>query len=374
MDRKAEIATKVERVVEMLAEENLGGVLLNSQHNFSWLTAGGTNGVDISNQAGVASLLVRNDGKCFVLANPIEMPRLLAEEISVDDFEPVEFAWEEEKAQPTLHADLALALLKDGVALGTDLHMSEKFRTVEGAIARCRYQLTAPEIERYRLLGRDAGIAIGDLVRTLAPGQTEQEVARLALDALAARGALSVVTLVAADERLRNFRHPIPTGRRWEKVLMVVVCARRNGLIASLTRIVCAGAVPDELKRRTLATARINAQILSATRVETTGAELYRLAARAYLEEGFAGQEHLHHQGGACGYRTRDWVAHPLSEERVQVNQAFAWNPSISGTKVEETCIAFADGIEAITSTSDWPQISVQVHGREYLSPGVLSI
>jgi Xaa-Pro aminopeptidase len=361
-------------VLAMLNEENLGGVLLNSQHNFSWLTAGGTNGVDLSSQAGVASLLVRNDGKCFLLANRIEMPRMLAEEISVEDFEPVEFAWEDEQAQPSFLADRALALLKDGAALGTDLPLSANFRTVEGALARCRYQLTEAEIERYRLLGRDAGIAIGNLVRTLAPGQTEQEVARLAIDALAARGAHSVVTLVAADERLRNFRHPVPTKSKWGKVLMVVVCARRDGLIASLTRIVCNGTVPDELKRRTLAAARVNAELLSATRPQATGADLYEIAARAYLEAGFEGEEQLHHQGGACGYRPRDWVAHPSCTEKVQVNQAFAWNPSITGTKVEETCIAFANGMEAITSTPDWPQISVQVNGREYLSPDVLSI
>ena len=76
-------------------------------------------------------------------------------------------------------------------------------------------------------------------------------------------------------------------------------------------------------------------------------------------------------QGGAAGYRTRDWVAHPACTERVQVNQAFAWNPSVTGTKVEETCIALADGVEVLTSTSDWPQIPVQVEGREYLSPDI---
>jgi antitoxin VapB len=374
MDRRSETAVKIERVLAMLNEENLGGVLLNSQHNFSWLTAGGTNGVDLSSQAGVASLLVRNDGKCFLLANRIEMPRMLAEEIPVDDFEPIEFVWEEEQAQPSFLADRALALLNDGAALGTDLPLSANFRTVEGALARCRYQLTEAEIERYRLLGSDAGIAIGNLVRTLTPGQTEQEVARLAIAALAARGAHSVVTLVAADERLQNFRHPVPTKSKWGKVVMVVVCARRDGLIASLTRIVCVGTVPDELKRRTLAAARVNAELLSGTRPQATGAELYRLAARAYMEAGYEGEEQLHHQGGACGYCPRDWVAHPSCAEKVQVNQAFAWNPSITGTKVEETCIAFADGVEAITSIPDWPQISVQVNGREYLSPGVLSI
>jgi Xaa-Pro aminopeptidase len=358
----------------MLIEENLGGVLLNSQHNFSWLTAGSTNGIDTSREPGAGALLVRKDGQRFVLANRIEMPRLLAEEISAEDFEPVEFGWEEEKASPTFLANRALALLETDTLLGSDLPSGVKVRTVEDALAQCRYRLTASEVERFRELGRDAGEAIGQLVRTLAPGVTEREVARQAADALASRGARAVVALVAADERLQKFRHPVPTERRWERVLMVVVCARRKGLIASLTRIVCAGPVPDELKRRTLSAAKVNARLFSATRPGATGAELYELAARAYLEEGFAGEERLHHQGGACGYRTRDWVAHPAGKERVQAFQAFAWNPSITGTKVEETCIAFEDGIEVITASPGWPSISVAVAGQQYVLPDVLPL
>ena len=149
---------------------------------------------------------------------------------------------------------------------------------------------------------------------------------------------------------------------------------RRAGLIASLTRIVCAGCVPEELRRRTHAAARVNARLLAATRPGATGAELYGTAARAYAEEGFAGEEHLHHQGGACGYRTRDWVAHPLSAEAVQPRQAFAWNPSITGTKVEETCLALADEVEVITTSPDWPSLQVEVKGRHYCLPDVLPV
>jgi Xaa-Pro dipeptidase len=155
---------------------------------------------------------------------------------------------------------------------------------------------------------------------------------------------------------------------------MIVVCAQRGGMIASFTRLVCSGRVPDELERRTLAVAHVNAKLLSATRPTTSGAELYRLAAATYAEEGYPDEERLHHQGGATGYRTRDWLAHPASLEHVQLDQAFAWNPSITGTKVEETCVALDDGVEVLTATPDWPQIPVSVGGREYLSPNVLSI
>lgn len=367
----SELQEKTGRLVKMLAAENLGGVLINSQTNFSWLT-GANNGIDQSRENGAASLLVRNDGKRFVLASRIEMPRILTEEISAEDFEPIEFGWEEEKGAPDFLIKKASGLLENGETLGADLPLGAK--VVEGAIARCRYQLTETEIERYRRLGKDAGTIIGDLAKSLEPGQTELEIARLAAAALAQKNIRPVVTLAAADERLQKFRHPVPTDKKWEKAVMIVVCARREGLIASLSRIVCAGKVPEELKQKTLACACISARLLSATKPGTTGAELYKIAADTYEAAGFAGEINLHHQGGATGYRTRDWVAHPSSNEVVRTNQAFAWNPSISGTKIEETCIVFGDQNEVVTTSPDWAQIAVEVNGRAYYSPDVLSI
>jgi antitoxin VapB len=374
MDRRAEIEEKTARLTRWLAEEKLGGVLISAQHNFSWLTAGATSGIDMSREAGAGALLVRADGRRYLLASRIEMARLLAEEVSAEEFEPVEFSREEESAAPALVAGLAAGLLDGGGALASDLPAGAAARLVEGSLARCRYQLAGSEIERYRALGRDAGDAIGGLMRAVRPGETEREVARRAEDALAARGARSVVTLVAADERLQKFRHPVPTLRAWERVLMVVVCARRGGLIASLTRIVCAGALTEELRRRTHACARVCARLLAATRPGATGAELYAVAARAYAAEGFEGEEHLHHQGGAAGYRTRDWVAHPACAEVVREKQAFAWNPSITGTKVEETCIVSGGGVEVITASPDWPTVEVEEQGLRYDLPDVLQL
>ena len=358
----------------MLAENNLGGVLISSQPNFSWLTAGGSNGIDLSREAGAGALLVRNDGKRFVLANRIEMQRLLDEELAGEEFEPIEFPWEQEKASPTFLATCALSLLSKGALLGSDIDIGAASSPVDGAISRCRFQLTAAEIERFRLLASEAAQTVGSLAKELVPGETEQEVARRVADALAVHNLRAVVNLVAADERIQKYRHPLPTDRRWQKVLMIVVCARRGGMIASFTRIVCHGAIPEELRRRTLAAARVNAQLLAATRPYATGADLFQLAANAYADEGFTGEERLHHQGGASGYRTRDWVAHPACTEQVQLNQLFAWNPSVTGTKVEETCITTAEGVEVLTTTPDWPQIPVSIEGREYFSPDVLSL
>nr|MDQ3919948.1 hypothetical protein [Acidobacteriota bacterium] len=243
MDKRAEIEEKTGRLAGMLAAEGLGGVLLGSQPNFAWLTAGGTNGIDQSREQGACALLVRADGRRFVLASRIEMARILEEELAGTDFEPVEFGWEEEKASPTFLADRAASLLPGGAALGTDLPSGPAAKVVEGAVARCRYRLTPAELERFGEVGRDAGAALGEVARSLEPGLKESEVARRMGDALAARGLRPVVTLVAADERVAKFRHPVPTEKVWERVVMLVTCARRGGLIASLSRVVWAGEV-----------------------------------------------------------------------------------------------------------------------------------
>ncbi|HEX8721547.1 MAG TPA: M24 family metallopeptidase [Pyrinomonadaceae bacterium] len=374
MDKRAEIEEKTGRLARLLAAEGLGGVLLGSQPNFAWLTAGGTNGVDQSREQGACALLVRADGRRFVLASRIEMARILEEELAGTDFEPVEFGWEEEKASPTFLADRAASLLRAGGALGADLPFGPGAKVIEGVVARCRYRLTEPELERFGRVGRDAGEAVGEVARSLEPGLKESEVARRMGDALAARGLRPVVTLVAADERIGKFRHPVPTEKAWARAVLLVTCARRGGLVASLSRVVCAGEVPSELRRRTVAAARVHARLLAATRPGALGSELYGVAAGAYAAEGFAGEERLHHQGGACGYRTRDWVAHPASGEVVEPRQAFAWNPTVTGSKVEETCVVTDGGVKVITTTPVWPQIETHVEGRVYVSPDVLPL
>lgn len=373
MDRREETDLKTERLVRMLAEKRLGGVLLGARHNFSWLTCGGVNGIDQGREAGVGALFIRSDGRRFVLANNIEMPRLLAEEIDGSDYDPIEFPWTDEK-KPGFLVNVARSLLDDGGVVGSDLPIGGDSQWVDSEVDRLRYSLTAGEKARYISLGRDAGRAIEAVVRGLEPGLSELDVARLAVDALAARGCASVVTLVAADDRISRFRHPVPNTHCWQKVVMVVVCARRGGLIASLTRIVCAGPLPPNLMRKTEAAARANAELFAATKPGAAGRDLFAVAAGSYEKSGFAGEERLHHQGGATGYRTRDWVAHPLSDERVQIDQAFAWNPSITGAKVEETCLVTERGVEVVTGTPTWPKVSIEARGREYELPGVLEL
>lgn len=370
----SEIQEKTQRLCEMLKGENLAGVLLNAQHNFAWLTAGGSNGIDQSRENGASFLFVRSDGKRFVIANNIEIRRLLAEEVMDADFEPVELPWQEEKASGDAVLSAAISRLTNIGEIASDLHIGHTIRPVEGLIAQCRYQLTAGEIERYRKLGKDAGDALGELASILLPGETEIEIAHKVRNKFSEFNITSVVTLIGSDERIERYRHPVPTNNVWKKTLLIAVCARRGGLIASLSRVICVSDIPAELQRRTNAVSMVNAKLQAATLPGSKASDLYQMAASSYAKLGFADEINKHHQGGACGYRTRDWVAHPANNESVKPDQAFAWNPSITGTKAEATGIVLEGRFETITTTTGFPQIVTTIDGDDYLAPGILSL
>lgn len=371
---KSELQIKTERLSEMLSAENLGGVLLNAQHNFAWLTGGKSNGINLSTENGACFLFIRRDGKKYVLANNIEMPRLLREEISDKDFEPVQFSWEDEKSSGDFIISKAKSLSDQPNEIASDLLLNPNLRPIENLISRCRFELTEAETERYRKLGKDAGKAVSEVFGIINPGETEIEIAGKTKTALSKYNINSVVTLVGADLRIAGYRHPVPTENVWDKVLLIAVCAKRDGLIANLSRIACLGKIPDDLQKKTEAAARIYGKLLEKTETGVSGAELYETAKKAYAENGYADEIYRHHQGGACGYKTRDWVAHTKSAEIVHKIQAFAWNPTITGSKVEETFIIHNNKFENLTSSVDFPSITIEVNDQAIFLPAILVV
>jgi len=354
-DHTIEHAEKLDRVARVAHAAGTGGVLLAAHHNIAWLTSGRHNRIDNSREAGTVRLLVTADGRRFVLANAIEMPRVLGEVLAGLDYEPIEYAWTDD--QDPAHAVRTAQALVNGGTLAGDWPLPDT-KGIEPLLMRARARLTDGEIARYRRLGRDAGLALGHVCQMLTPGDVEVDIARSIVDTAAGVRARAVVTLVGSDERLRQYRHPVPTAAAWKHVVMVALCAERDGLVVSLSRVVAADASPD-LEARTHATATVFGRVLAATRPGARGSDLYNTFVAAYADAGFPGEELKHHQGGAIGYRSREWVAHPRSQEIVEARQAFAWNPTITGTKIEDTALVAGGSLEIITTTPDWPMIDI---------------
>src|SRR5262249_53372200 len=152
--------------------------------------------------------------------------------------------------------------------------------------------------------------------------------------------------------RIAMFRHPIPTSRRIEKLVMGVICAQRAGLIVALTRLMHFGPIPPELRRKHDAVCRVDQALHAATRPGVRWCDALSEGIRIYRETGFEDEWKKHHQGGPMGYEPRDFKVTPQETRKVVENQAVGWNPSITGTKTEDTILTTG---EVLTPARDWP-------------------
>jgi len=359
----AELDAKHEKLVEWLRGQKLAGVLIRRNENVAWLTGGAVElRVLTPCETGVASLLVTAAGKRYYFTTENEAPRLHDEEFGALDFEPVLFPW---WADDTNAAAAKLA----GGALGSD---TPGAGLTPVNLFPLRAALSETEIARYRWLGAETAAATVEALNQVEPGMSEYDLEAITAGGLLHRGILPSVYLYAVDDRILKYKHAVARGARLKQYAMLNLCSRKWGLAISITRFVHFGALPAELGKRFVASAQVNAALLNATRVGATSAQLFAVAQAAYAAQGFSGEERFHHQGGPTGYGEREWVATPKGTEVVVNNQAFAWNPSIRGGKVEDTVLLRNGVIENLTPTPDLPVIEPWVKGGEYVAAGVL--
>jgi Xaa-Pro dipeptidase len=358
-----ELDRKHEQVVEWLNCQKLSGVLIRRNENVAWLTGGAVElRVLTPCETGVASLLVTAAGKRYYFTTENEAPRLHDEEFSALDFEPVFFPWWADETVST-------AVKLSNGPVGSDTRIAGR-RPV--SLAPLREALSETEIARYRWLGAETAAATVEALYQVEPGLSEYDLEAITASGLLRRGILPSVYLFAVDDRILKYKHAVARGNRLKQFAMLNLCSRKWGLAISITRFVHFGALPADLGERFQAAAQVNAALLNATRVGATSAELFRVAQAAYAAEGFPGEERCHHQGGPTGYGEREWIATPQGTEVVVNNQAFAWNPSIRGGKIEDTVLLRDWVIENLTPTPELPSIAASVEGSTYTAAGVL--
>jgi len=360
-----ETATKLARVRAWLKQHKLDGVVFASRANFAWLSGGGDSHIVSQTELGFGALVV-TARQALVVANEIEIGRLTAEE-PLTAFTAKSFPWIQPMSQ-------ALAkLLPKGKYVGDDPSLGLPGLPSD-FVDSLRGVLCEQEIRRYKALGRDCSLVIETVCRALAVGDSEQQAEADLARHLLARGIQPYVLLVAFDERIRKHRHPSPTAKKLRKHAMLVVCGQRHGLIANITRFIHFGAIPADLRQRHEAVCRVEAAFWEATVPGAAWGDAFAAGQKQYKKEGFAKEWELHHQGGPTGYAGRDIVVTPGETRKVLDGQAVAWNPSITGTKTEDTFVVQGAERVMITAPSDhWPTITVTTPGKvQLVRPDIL--
>lgn len=362
-ERTTEIESKIDRLRLLMEDCNIDGILLRQQKNFSWITAGAVNPVIVNHDPGFASVLVTRNGR-YVVTQNVEGPRLEAEELEGLGFEMVTQSWWEEDLPG------AVAGLTSGAAAAD--YPTEGFALVDEAVGALRPDLTPGERDRYRALGAEVGRAMTDTARAITPGMTEHEITGAMGGALVARGIRPVLYLVAVDERISLYRHAVPTDRKLKRFAVMSVCAERHGLIAAATRLVSFGPVPEETAKKYEALCGVNTAFVSGCRPGEDILQAFEAGCRAYDEAGFPGEWKKHYQGGLIGYAEREVLGAPGVTFPIRAGQAQAWNPTITGTKMEDTFLIGAEGFENITLDEEWPTREVAANGTTLRLPEIL--
>jgi Xaa-Pro dipeptidase len=294
-----EIKEKEKRVRGFLRLKGLRALLLKRQANFSWMTGGGLNLVGIATEVGATSLLITEDSK-YVISNNIEAPRMIEEEaMESQGFIVKTFPW---------HEDQEVSVIKELIGegpLGSDVPFPNATALTE-EISRLRYSLTPEELERYRWLGEKSSLALEKTVMETKPGEKESEVVGRLCEELWKDRIDPITLMSAADDRIARFRHPIPTEKKIDKLLMVSVNARKWGLIVSLTRFVHFGKAPEALKNKYEANVFIDCTFMAHTRPGISAKEVLQKGIEAYRKRGYPEEWTFHHQGGSIGYTGRD--------------------------------------------------------------------
>jgi antitoxin VapB len=370
-DLESEIQAKLERVHHFLEEHKLRGVLLTQGCNIDWITGGlADSHVVLANGLGAVSLFITDDGGRYVLGDRSEVARVVNEDLPGLGFQARSYYWYEDKTIPDRKLQ-TLGEIARGREIGTDVPYAN-LRLIDSQFAPLRYQLTEPEITKYRWLGHNSAEAVIEVCKALQPGMTERQIEAMASCALMRRGIFPTVLLIGVDDRVFNYFHHLPTDSPLSKYAIVNVCARKWGLIVSVARFVHFGPVPADLVARQKATEQVSAEYEAHTIPGVKAGEMLEMAKKWFAENGFPGHWQDHHQGGAIGYEEREWIAVPGSKEVIHDHQAFAWNPIVEGTLSFDTIIAYKNHIENITATKDWPANSVKINGKLYQMPGIL--
>ncbi len=363
MTKLEEFDAKIAKVRRFLNRGGYTGVLFGAQHNFSWLSCGGDDQIIHGAEMGFVNILVTMDD-VYLIANNIEMPRIRVEETAGIHFKTVEYIW-----TGSMDEDI-----RDVVGSG---RLAADF-AYPGAVnesanlALLRVPLLENEVERYRELGSLCAAAMDETMFSLKPGLDEFEIQSVIGGRLLAKGIVPVVLLVGTDERVFNFRHPMPTSKKLERYCMVVICAQKWGLILNMTRLAHFGQPEQEIRKKFDSLYRVEMAYITATVPGNSMKDIFAAGKKVYADEGCSGEELKHFQGGTCGYLTREQGLTPDGEYTIQDGEIFAHNPTIKGTKLEDSILVRGKSFEVLSMSDNWPAREIEYNGVVLKRPELL--
>jgi antitoxin VapB len=327
---------------------------LRRNPNLAWAIAGRAH-VPTTIDMACFDLIITHDS-ATAITNVVEAPRLIAEELP-GEVTVKTIKWSEGRDP----------LLPNGSKVGSDQPGADRI-DLGVEVEMMRASLIESDLARFQDICIDAAVALGNAMKQVESTDREIDVAGLITHSLW-QADLEIAFLgVAGQERVHKFRHPLPTDSVVGNRVSASICAKRKGLIASVTRIVTFGEVTDQMIADYTSIFKVEAALLDATIVGNSFSDPINAAIAAYPANGFDADEWTkHHQGGPTGFLPRDWPANQTSARLIQSNQPIAWNPTGKGWKAEDTIVATNSGVKLLSIDPEWPAFEVKGRSRAFI-------
>jgi antitoxin VapB len=338
---------------ELMKEKGLESFVLRRNPNLAWAIAGRAH-VPTTIDMACFDLIITHDS-ATAITNVIEAPRLIAEELP-SEVTVKTIKWSEGRDP----------LLPTGPKVGSDQSGGDRI-DLATEVEIIRASLINSDITRFKEICIDAAVALGSAMKQVESSDREIDVAGLITHSLW-QADLEIAFLgVAGEDRVHKFRHPLPTDSVVGNRVSASICAKRKGLIASVTRIVTFGEVTDQMVSDYTSIFKVEAALFDATVAGKPFSDPINAAIAAYPAHGFDADEWTkHHQGGPTGFLPRDWPANQGSTRLIADNQPIAWNPTGKGWKAEDTILATSSGIKMLSVDPEWPVFEVNGRSRAF--------
>ena len=362
MHQAEERQIKLQRLYGVMDEKKLDAIFIKRQDNFAWLTCGGINYVGLG-EMGNCGLLVTRKGPLYAVTNNIEAPRMRDEEKLEDmGFELRAGTWHDTGFEARTLKELCPGVI--GYDFGAVCNVANDVKLQ-------RFSLTEAEIERYREGGYLTARAIEETISSVRPGDTEHQTIGRLVGIIRSHGMDVVSAMCAADERISNYRHPVPSGKAITRRVQLGGNMRYKGLIICCTRLLNFEPISEALRAQYRANVEIDCTLMAASRPGVKFSDALRAGQQAYADRGYAEEFNKHHQGGPIGYAGRDYRVDFSTPGVIAENQAFCWNPSITGTKSEDTVISTSAGVLPVSRPVIAPTITVEIAGQTFVRPDI---
>jgi len=357
MNRIDNVNDKVDKIRKILSESNFDAIEITSQANFSYIS-GGRGFIGLASTVACGSLLITQE-KVVLISENIEIDRLYNEQLDAHpQVEKQSFPWDKPQKRALIMEELTKNL-----RLASENDLAAELFSI-------RTVMTPYDIDQMKQLSLESASILENICKTLTPGMTEYELAGQISKALWEQNIEPITILIGFDERALSYRHPVMNGAKLKNYALIGICARRNGLITSISRDVLIEADKAMMEKHTKC-AYVNAAFLDNLEIGSTLGQVYQKAVAVYAKEGYPGEEKFHHQGGLTGFIPRELKAMSESMHRIRENELYAFNPTLQGAKVEDTVLVTKEGIVNLTDTGNYTYVDIEINGKTYKTPTV---